>query len=662
MQFDLAKDIDVAAQDVQAAINAARGVLPTNLTYPPAYSKVNPADPPIMTLALVSETLPVTRLNDVADTILAQKLSQVGGVGRVLVEGGQRPAVRVQLDPARLAAYDLSLEEARTALVKTSVDMPKGTFDGLSQALGVGANDQLSDPAAYAAQVLAWRNGAPVRVRDVGQVVEGIENARAAAWNDGRPAVILNVQRQPGANIVATTDRIRERLPEIATAIPAGVEMRILVDRTQTIRASVADVEFTLVLTILLVVGVIWGFLRSPRATLIPAVALPLSLVGTFGVMALAGFSLDNLSLMALTISAGFVVDDAIVMIENIVRYIEKGRSPFEAALEGAREIGFTIVSLTLSLVAVFIPLLFMTGIVGRLFREFALTLSVAVVVSAVVSLTLTPMMCAHLLKGGAAEARSGRFFLALTHAYGRTLDWVLAHRAPTLAVFLATLAGTVALYVWMPKGFLPPQDTGLILVTTDARPDVSFRTMVDLQRQAADVIRADPDVAGVASFLGAGPVNATANSGQITVVLAPRGRREADAQTVVTRLSERLAGLPGLEVHLKAAQDIQISPRPSRTQYQYTLADIDSDELAVWAPRLLERMRKLPQLALVASDSQDGGLVADIRIDRDKAARLGISAQVVDETLYDAFGQRQISTIYSQVNQFHGGVEVTPE
>ncbi|ARJ64303.1 acriflavine resistance protein B [Magnetospirillum sp. ME-1] len=662
LQFDLAKSIDVASEEVQAAIDAARGVLPTGLPYPPVYSKVNPADPPIMTLALTSDSLPITRLNDVADTLLAQKLSQIGGVGRVLIEGGQRPAVRVRMDPARLAAYNLSLEDVRQALSKANVDMPKGSFDGVSQALSIGANDQISDPLAYPGQVVAWRNNAPVRVADLGDVVEGVENSRVAGWFDGKPAVILNIQRQPGANIVATVDRLKARMPELTRAVPTGIKVSVLADRTETIRASVADVEFTLVLTIGLVIGVIWAFLRSVRATLIPAVALPLSLVGTFGVMALAGFSLDNLSLMALTISAGFVVDDAIVMIENIVRYIEKGMKPLDAALAGSKEIGFTIVSLTVSLVAVFIPLLFMTGIVGRLFREFALTLAVAVVVSAVVSLTLTPMMCGHLLKGGHEEARSGRLFESLRALYARSLDWVLGRQGATLWVAFATLVLTVALYVWMPKGFLPAQDTGLIVATTDARADVSFSTMMDMQRRVSDLVRTDPDVTAVASFIGAGPINPTANTGQMTIVLKPRKQRSAGAAEISARLAEIVAPVAGMQVHFRPAQDIQISHRTSRTQYQYTLTDIDAAELAHWVPQVVERLKASPLLMDVATDSQEGGLQADIRIDRDKAARLGVPLQAIDDTLYDAFGQRQISTIYSQVNQYKVVLEVTPE
>ncbi|KIL99854.1 Cobalt-zinc-cadmium resistance protein CzcA Cation efflux system protein CusA [Paramagnetospirillum magnetotacticum MS-1] len=662
LQFDLSKSIDVASEEVQAAIDAARGVLPTQLPYPPVYSKVNPADPPIMTLALTSDSLPITRLNDVADTLLAQKLSQIGGVGRVLIEGGQRPAVRVRMDPARLAAYGLSLEDVRSALSKANVDMPKGSFDGVAQALSIGANDQISDPLAYPAQVVAWKNNAPVRISDLGDVVEGVENSRVAGWFDGKPAVILNIQRQPGANIVATVDRLQAKLPELKRGVPTGIKLSVLADRTETIRASVADVEFTLVLTVILVIGVIWAFLRSVRATLIPAVALPLSLIGTFGVMALAGFSLDNLSLMALTISAGFVVDDAIVMIENIVRYIEKGMKPFEAALAGAQEIGFTIVSLTVSLVAVFIPLLFMTGIVGRLFREFALTLAVAVVVSAVVSLTLTPMMCAHLLKGGHEEAKSGRFFDALRDAYARSLDWVLGRQVATLWVAFATLVLTIGLYVFMPKGFLPTQDTGVIVATTDARADVSFATMMDMQRRVSDLVRTDPDVTAVASFIGAGPINPTANTGQMTIVLKPRKQRSASAEQVIARLAELVAPVAGMETHFRPAQDIQISHRTSRTQYQYTLTDIDAAELAQWVPQMVERLKASPLLMDVATDSQEGGLQAEIRIDRDKAARLGVLPQAIDDILYDSYGQRQISTIYSQVNQYKVVLEVTPE
>ena len=662
LQFDLGKNIDVAAEDVQAAIEAARGVLPANLPYPPTYSKVNPADPPIMTLALTSDTLPITKVNDVADTLLAQKLSQIGGVGRVQIEGGQRPAFRIRIDPARLSGYGLSLEDVRSALSRANVNLPKGSFDGPALAETIAANDQLGDPEQYRALIVATRNGASVRVRDVGEVIEGVENSRVAGWHDGHPAVIVDIQRQPGANIVATADRIKELLPQITLAVPAGVTVSILADRTVTIRASVADVQFTLALTIALVILVIFLFLKSVRATVIPGVALPLSLVGTFGAMSLCGFTLDNLSLMALTISAGFVVDDAIVMIENIVRYTEAGETPLAAAYKGAKEIGFTIVSLTVSLVAVFIPLLFMTGIVGRLFREFALTLTLSVVISAVVSLTLTPMMCGHILgrvNVHAAESSRG-LFEAMRRVYGRTLEFVLRHQPATLWLALGTLVATIGLYIVVPKGFLPAQDTGLIVATLDARDDISFGAMSALQQRVAELALGDPDVATVASFLGAGTVNATPNTGHLTIVLKPQKQR-ARVETIIERLGREMAVVPGGEVHMQAVQDIQISARTSRTQFQYTLMDVDGEELAEWAPRLQAAMAALPVLADVASDQESEGLEVRLTIDRDKASRLGIQLQAVDDTLYDAFGQRQVSTIYTQVNQYHVILEVAP-
>ena len=662
LQFDLGKNIDVAAEDVQAAVEAARGVLPQNLPNPPTYSKVNPADPPIMTLALTSDTLPITKVNDVADTLLAQKLSQIGGVGRVQIQGGQRPAFRVRIDPARLSGYGLSLEDVRNALAKANVDLPKGSFDGPQLAETIAVNDQLGDPEQYRSLILATRNGASVRVRDVGEVVEGVENSRVAGWHNGHPAVIVDVQRQPGANIVVTADRIKQALPQIVQAVPAGVKVEIFADRTITIRASVADVQFTLALTVALVILVIFLFLKSTRATVIPGIALPLSLVGTFGAMALCGFALDNLSLMALTISAGFVVDDAIVMIENIVRYIEMGEKPLDAAFKGAKEIGFTIVSLTVSLVAVFIPLLFMTGIVGRLFREFALTLTLAVVISAVVSLTLTPMMCGHILgrvNQRAAESSRG-FFEAMRRVYGRTLEVVLRHELLTLWLALGTLVATIGLYIVVPKGFLPAQDTGLIVATLDARDDISFAAMSTLQERVAAVALRDPDVSGVASFLGAGTVNATPNTGHLSLVLKPR-RQRAGVETVIARLGHEMAAVPGADVHMQAVQDIQISARTSRTQFQYTLMDVDADELAEWAPKLQAAMAALPVLADVASDQQTEGLEVRLAIDRDKASRLGIQPQAIDDTLYDAFGQRQVSTIYTQVNQYHVILEVAP-
>jgi len=550
----------------------------------------------------------------------------------------------------------------RSALAKANVNLPKGSFDGPQLAETIAVNDQLGDPEQYRAVILATRNGASVRVRDVGEVVEGVENSRVAGWHNGHPAVIVDVQRQPGANIVATADRIKQALPQIVQAVPAGVGVAIFADRTVTIRASVADVQFTLALTVALVILVIFLFLKSVRATVIPGIALPLSLIGTFGAMAMCGFALDNLSLMALTISAGFVVDDAIVMIENIVRYLEMGEKPLEAAFKGAKEIGFTIVSLTVSLVAVFIPLLFMTGIVGRLFREFALTLTLAVVISAVVSLTLTPMMCGHILgrvNQRAAESSRG-LFDALRRVYGRSLEVVLRHETLTLWLALGTLVATIGLYIVVPKGFLPAQDTGLIVATLDARDDISFSAMSALQERVAAVALRDPDVSGVASFLGAGTVNATPNTGHLSLVLKPLKRR-AGVEAIIARLGHEMAAVPGAEVHMQAVQDIQISARTSRTQFQYTLMDVDADELADWAPRLQSAMAALPVLADVASDQESEGLEVRLAIDRDKASRLGIQPQAIDDILYDSFGQRQVSTIYTQVNQYHVILEVAP-
>ena len=663
LQFDLNKNIDVAAEDVQAAINAAKGVLPVNLPYPPNYSKVNPADPPIMTLSLTSDTLPMTTVNDIADTLLAQKLSQVSGVGRVLTEGGQRPAYRIQIDPARLSAYGISMDDVRTMLGKANVDLPKGSFDGPLQALTLGINDQVDNAETYRSLIVSTHNGNIVRIRDVGDVVESVENVKVGGWVNGKPAVIVDIQKQPGANIVETAQRVKDMLPQLISSIPAGVKVDIFADRTETIRASVADVQFTLILTIVLVIAVIYLFLRDGRATFIPGIALPLSLVGTFGIMYLCGFSLDNLSLMALTIASGFVVDDAIVMIENIVRNMEAGESPMAAAYKGAKEIGFTVVSLTISLIAVFIPLLFMSGIVGRLFREFALTLTISVVVSMVVSLTLTPMMCGHMLHktDRRVEQYEGGLFNRLLRKYEKTLVWVLNHQRLTLWVALATFVATILLYVAAPKGFLPQQDTGQIIATTDAIETVSFPEMSRLQSQVAEVIKADPDVSGVASFLGVGTINTTPNSGHITIALKPRIQRSASAQEIVARLSAKLSDISGIQVHMQPAQDIQIGTRVSRTQYQYTLIDLDPVELSDWSQRLLAKIKKLPMLVDVATDQQDGGLKADITIDRDMASRLGIQTQAIDDTLYDAFGQRQVSTVYAQANQYHVILEVSP-
>ncbi len=667
LQFNLGRNIDDAAQDVQAAINAARGVLPQNLPYPPTYAKVNPADPPIVTLALTSDTLPIARLSDAADTLLAQRLSQVSGVGRVLVQGSMRPAVRLQADPRRLAAYGLSLEDVRTAVAAANVNTPKGSVDGPRQASTVMANDQIRRVEDFATLILAWRNGAPVRLRDVGEAVEDLENTLNGAWYDGQPAVLLDVQRQPGANIVATVAGLREQLILLEGALPPGARLAVVADRTETIRASVRDVQFTLVLAVVLVVAVIFVILRSWRATVIPGVALPLSLIGTFGVMALCGFSLDNLSLMALTIATGFVVDDAIVMIENIVRLIEAGKRPLDAAYEGARQIGFTVVSLTVSLVAVFIPLLFMPGVVGRLFQEFALVLTISVVVSMVVSLTLTPMMCAYLLRPHEAT-RPGRLsrlfehgFDATLRGYASSLRWALRHEAMMLLLATLTVAGTVALYVVMPKGFLPVQDTGQIVAQVEAPQDVSFGRMTALQREVAEVIRADPDVVSVTSVVGAGIVNPAQNTGRISAVLHPRDDRIADARAIIARLQPKLDALPSVVVHLQPVQDIQIGSRPGATAFQYTLMDPDPVELAQWAPVLQRRLARLPELRDVASDQRDGGLRVTVAVDRDVAGRLGVTMQAIDDVLYDAFGQRQISTIYAQNNQYRVVLEATP-
>ncbi|HYG91471.1 MAG TPA: multidrug efflux RND transporter permease subunit [Azospirillum sp.] len=666
LQFSLARNIDAAAQDVQSAINAAAGSLPKGLPNPPTYSKVNPADTPVMVLALSSDSLPLEVVSDAADTLLAQKLSQVDGVGYVGIEGGLRPAVRVQVNPAAVAGLGLTMEDVRTTISQANVNAPKGSFDGPRQSFAIAANDQMASAASYRPIIVAYRNGAPVRLQDIGTVVDSVENTRLAAWHDGKPAVLLNIQRQPGANIIETVDRIKALLPQLQAAIPTQIRVSVLTDRTDTIRASVRDVQFTLVLTCALVVLTIFLFLRKAWATVIPSVALPLSLIGTFGIMALCGFSLDNLSLMALTIASGFVVDDAIVMIENIVRYVEKGERPLDAALKGARQIGFTVVSLTVSLIAVFIPLLFMGGVVGRLFREFAITLSIAVVVSAVVSLTLTPMMCAHLLKretGG--EGRlfrwSERGFDALRDAYAASLRVVLRHQPATLLVAVLTLAGTLYLYDVVPKGFLPQQDTGVIIGVTDAAPSISFKAMGERQRAVADIVRRDPDVVAVASFVGAGTVNATNNTGRLTIALKLKGERTASAEEIMARLRDATAGVQGVSLFMQAVQDVQIDARVSRTQYQYVLQAADPQELATWAPRLLAALRARGELTDVASDQQPDGLQVFLRIDRDAASRLHVLPQAIDDTLYDAFGQRQVSTIYTQTNQYRVILEVEP-
>jgi multidrug efflux pump len=666
LQFNLDRDIDAAAQDVQAAMNAANGVLP-RMPNPPTYSKVNPADTPILTLSITSDTLPLEKVNDLADTVLAQKLSEVSGVGLVTIEGNQKPAVRVRMNPAALAGLGLGFEDVRTALTQNNINAPKGSFDGARQSYSIGANDQIFSAEEFANVIVAYRNGSPVRLRDLGQVVDNVENVRLGGWVGQRPAVILDIQRQPGANIIETADRVKSLLPRLRASIPPSVNMTILTDRTATIRASVRDVQFTLLLTVALVVMVIFVFLRKLWATVIPSIALPLAVVGTFGVMKLIGFTLDNLSLMALTIATGFVVDDAIVMIENIVRFIESGEQPLQAALKGAKQIGFTVISLSFSLVAVFIPLIFMTGIVGRLFREFAITLSIAVMVSAIVSLTLTPMMCARLLepddktKHGKLFEATERFFKGMLNAYEVGLHWVLRHQLFVLSVAVVTLVATVWLYVIVPKGLLPQQDTGVILGITDSAQTISFRAMVLRQREVSEIVSKDPDVVYVASFVGGGTVNPTQNSGRLYIGLKPRDNRKSNAGEIIERLRESTRDIQGISLFMQAVQDVQIDSRVSRTQYQYTLQDADETELSQWASKLLNRLRELSELTDVASDEQPGGLQANVVVDREKASRLNILPQAIDDTLYDAFGQRQVSTIFTQLSQYRVILEADP-
>jgi multidrug efflux pump len=667
LQFDLNLNIDIAEQEVQAAINGASNLLPQGLPNPPIYSKVNPADAPILTLALTSKTLPLSKVEDLADTMLAQKISQLPGVGMVSISGGQRPAVRIQANPTALASYGLSLEDLRTALSNANVNQPKGTFDGPQQSYTIGANDQLFSGDHYRPIIVAYRNGAPVRVADVAIVSDGVENVLQAAWANQNPAVLMNIQRQPGANIIGVVDRIKKLLPQLQAALPASVQLEILTDRTGTIRASVEDVQFELMLTVALVVMVIFLFLRSIRATIIPSVAVPLSLIGTFGVMYLLGYSLNNLSLMALTISTGFVVDDAIVMIENISRYIEEGDSPLDAALKGSEQIGFTILSLTISLIAVLIPLLFMGDIVGRLFREFAITLAVTILVSAVVSLTLTPMMCAKLLRHQRKEdetwfyRKSEDAFNAVIAFYGRTLKFVLRFRTVTLLVTIATLVGTILLYVYVPKGFFPVQDTGVILGISEAPQSISFKAMGERQQALAKVILQDPAVDSLSSFIGIDGTNTTLNSGRIQINLKPLKERNLSASDVIRRLQPKLDKVDGITLFMQPVQDLTVEDRVSRTQFQYSLEDVDAKELATWVPRFMDRLKQLPELRDVASDQLNGGLLVNLAIDRDSASRLGILPADIDNTLYDAFGQRQVSTIYTQLNQYHVVMEVDP-
>jgi multidrug efflux pump len=669
LQFDLNRDIDAAAQDVQSAINAAGSTLPRNLPYPPLYSKVNPADAPIITLALTSPTIDLRTLSDMADTIMAPRLSEVTGVGHVSVQGGIRPAIRIQADLSRLAAYGLSLEDLRTAIVSANVAGAKGSLNGAHQSYTIAANDQITAAATYKTVVVAFRNGAPVKISDVADVIDGLENSKVGASYKGTPAIVVDVQRQPGANVIDTVTRVRAELPRLRRAMPAGARLTIVNDRTTTIRASIHDVQFTLMLSVVLVVLVVLIFLRTVRATIIAGVALPLSLIATFGVMWFAGFSLDNLSLMALTIGTGFVVDDAIVMIENIVRHMENGEKPLDAALRGASEIGFTVISLTLSLIAVFIPLLFMTGLVGRMFREFALTLTIAVVASAVVSLTLTPMMCGRLLRQSESEGGNGNALTRRFHdliertvaAYHRSLVWVLRHQRETLLVTLATLAATIFLYIVMPKGFLPLQDTGLITAVTEAGTDVSFDEMQRRQTEVEAIVRADPDVTGVVSVIGVSPLNATPNAGRLAIALKQRDQRSSHVDAIIARLKDAVAGIPGMKVYFQATQDIQISTRVSRAQYQYTLVGTDAGAVLEWAEKLTRRLRSDPALREVASEAQEGGPRVNVEVDREQAGRLGVSMQSITDTLNDAFGQRQISTIYGQANQYRVILEAQP-
>jgi multidrug efflux pump len=668
LQFDLGREIDAAAQDVQAAINASGSVLPRNLPYPPVYSKVNPADAPMVTLAITSDTISQRALSDIADTLLAQRLSELTGVGRVTVQGNIKPAIRIQADLARLANYGISLEELRNVIVAANVSGAKGALDGAHQSYTISANDQLAAADAYRNVIITYRNGAPVLLKDVADIVDGLENNKVAGFYQGKPAIVVDIQRQPGANVIETVERIKKELPKLRRSMPVGASLTVVHDATASIRASVRDVQFTLILSVALVITVVLIFLRTVRATIIAGVALPLSLVATFGIMWFCGFSLDNLSLMALTVGTGFVVDDAIVMIENIVRHMEDGENPFEAALRGASEIGFTVISLTVSLIAVFIPLLFMTGLVGRMFSEFALTLTIAVVTSAVVSLTLTPMMCSRLLRHQAEGPARGGIVKVFHGAvdwsveiYRKSLEWVLRHERLTLAVTAATLVATVWLYIVIPKGFLPLQDTGLIFAVMEGGQEVSFSEMKRLQAEIETTIRKDPEVTGVASVIGVTPINATPNAGRLAITLRARDERKTPVTTVIERLQRAVAAVPGVIVFFQPVQDVQISTRLSRAQYQYTLTGTDAKEVDDWASRLAQELRTSPILQDVASEVQNNGFQLRIQVDRETAGRLGVSMQTIVDTLSDAFGQRQISTIYGQANQYRVILEAMP-
>ncbi len=667
LQFSLDLSLDVAEQEVQAAINAAGNLLPSDLPAPPIYAKVNPADAPILTLAVTSKTMPLTQVEDLADTRMAQKISQLPGVGLVSISGGNRPAVRIQANNLQLAAYGLNIDDLRTTLANANVNTPKGNFDGPSRAYTINANDQIHKASQYDDLVVAYRNGAPVKLADVGKATEAAQNTALAAWVDAEPAVIVNVQRQPNANVIAVVDSIEKLLPELKAALPAAVDVRVVTDRTTTIRASVSDVEFELGLAVLLVVAVIFVFLRSPSATLIPSLSVPLSLVGTLAFMYLFGFSLNNLSLMALTIATGFVVDDAIVMIENISRYIEAGDPPLEAALKGSAQIGFTIISLTISLIAVLIPLLFMPDVVGRLFREFAITLAVTIVISAVVALTLVPMMCARILRHQPPSQmswvarRSGEWFDALIARYARLLSWVLDHQPLTLLVAAATLALTVLLYIVIPKGFFPVQDTGLIQGISVAAPSVSFAAMSQRQQALANAVLDDPDVASLTSFIGVDGTNTTLDSGRFLINLKPRAERTLSASEVIRRLEQETAKVPGIRLYMQPVQDLTIDATVSRSQYQFALEDANDSEFATWVPKLLQRLDQIPQIEGVTSSYSENGLSAYVKIDRATAARFGITPATVDNALYDSFGQRIVSTIFTQSNQYRVILEADP-
>ncbi|MBS7545311.1 efflux RND transporter permease subunit [Ancylobacter oerskovii] len=667
LQFDLDVDINAAAQDVQTAINAAGGQLPTDLPAPPTYRKVNPADPPILVLALTSGTLPITQVDDFAENVLEQHVSQIGGVGQVLIYGQQKPSVRIQVDPAKLANLGLSLEDIRQAIVSLTVNDPKGTVQGRQRTFTLFDNDQLTSAGPWRDAILAWRDGAPVRVRDIGTAVDAPENDQLAAWSNGEPAIIIPVFKLPGANVIDTVEAIKAQLPGLMATAPAGITLSIVSDRTGTIRASVEDVEKTLIITVVLVVAVIFVFLRNLWATVIPSIAVPLAIIGTFAAMYALGYSLDNLSLMGLSIAVGFVVDDAIVMLENIERHLEMGKTPLEAALDGSAEIGFTILSISLSLIAVFIPLLLMGGLVGRLFREFAVTVTITIAISAFVSLTLTPMLCALFLRPKGKEQAHGRLYLwsergfdALLAGYARTLDLALDHRRATLAVFAAAVAATGVLFYEIPKGFFPLQDTGLIIGVSEAAQDISFSQMVRHQLELGRIVAADPDVATVGMGVGAG-AGQTVNNGRMFITLKPRDARTASVFEIIDRLNARLAKVEGAALFLQAAQDLNVGGRVSRTQFQYTLQDGNIDELNEWAPKMLAKLRTLPQLNSLASDQQAGGATLTLAIDRDQASRLGISPADIDNTLYDAFGQRQVTQYFTQLNSYHVILELEP-